>query len=158
MVFFLSCLLAFLLACLLAFFFFFCFFEPYLEHMEVPRLWVELQLKLPACTTATLMWDPSHVCSLHHSSRQRQILNPLSQAKLRIKPATSWFLVGFVNHWATTGTPLVVVLICISLIISDVEHFSCACWPSVHFPWKNVYSGLWPIFPLGDWLFCCWVV
>ena len=22
-----------------------------------------------------------------------------------IKPATSWWLVGFVNHWATTGTP-----------------------------------------------------
>ena len=22
-----------------------------------------------------------------------------------IKPATSWILVGFVNHWATTGTP-----------------------------------------------------
>ena len=22
-----------------------------------------------------------------------------------IEPATSWFLIGFVNHWATTGTP-----------------------------------------------------
>jgi len=22
-----------------------------------------------------------------------------------IKPTTSWFLVGFINHWATTGTP-----------------------------------------------------
>uniref|UniRef100_A0A8D0PTH7 Uncharacterized protein n=1 Tax=Sus scrofa TaxID=9823 RepID=A0A8D0PTH7_PIG len=35
---------------------------------------------------------------------------------------------------------LIVVLICISLIIRDVEHFSCACWPSVYLPWKNVYS------------------
>ena len=26
-------------------------------------------------------------------------------ARPGIKPATSWFLVGFVNHWATTGTP-----------------------------------------------------
>jgi len=25
-----------------------------------------------------------------------------------IEPATSWFLVGFANHWATTGTPLFV--------------------------------------------------
>ena len=23
-----------------------------------------------------------------------------------IEPTTSWFLVGFVNHWATTGTPV----------------------------------------------------
>ena len=26
-------------------------------------------------------------------------------ARPGIEPATSWFLVGFVNHWATTGTP-----------------------------------------------------
>ena len=25
--------------------------------------------------------DPSHVCNLHHSSRQRRILNPLSKAR-----------------------------------------------------------------------------
>ena len=28
-----------------------------------------------------------------------------------IKPATSWFLVGFVNHWATMGTPSDVFLL-----------------------------------------------
>uniref|UniRef100_A0A8D1LVK0 Uncharacterized protein n=1 Tax=Sus scrofa TaxID=9823 RepID=A0A8D1LVK0_PIG len=44
---------------------------------------------------------------------------------------------------------LMVVLIFISLIIRDVEHFSCACWPSVYLPWRNVYSGVLPIFPLG---------
>jgi len=27
-------------------------------------------------------------------------------ARPGIEPSTSWFLVGFVNHWATTGTPL----------------------------------------------------
>ena len=26
------------------------------------------------------------------------------------EPATSWFLVGFVNHWATMGTPIIAVL------------------------------------------------
>ena len=36
--------------------------------------------KLLAYTTATATWDLSHVCDLHHGSRQRQILNPLSEA------------------------------------------------------------------------------
>ena len=47
--------------------------------MEVPRLGVESELQLPAYTTATR--DPSHVCDLHHSSRQRRILNPLNEAR-----------------------------------------------------------------------------
>ena len=29
----------------------------------------------------TAMWDPSHVCDLHHSSWQPWILNPLSDAR-----------------------------------------------------------------------------
>ena len=49
--------------------------------MEVPRLGVELELQLPASTTATATWDLSRVYSLYHSSLQRQILNPLSEAK-----------------------------------------------------------------------------
>ena len=31
------------------------------------------------------MPDPSHVCDLHHSSRQRWILNPLSEARDRAR-------------------------------------------------------------------------
>ena len=50
---------------------------------------------------------------------------------------------------------LVVVLICISLIISDVEHFFMCLLAICTSPWKNVYSGLLPIFKLGCWLFCC---
>ena len=30
-------------------------------------------------------WDPSHVYNLHHSSRQRCILNPLSKARDRTR-------------------------------------------------------------------------
>uniref|UniRef100_A0A8D0PUE9 Uncharacterized protein n=1 Tax=Sus scrofa TaxID=9823 RepID=A0A8D0PUE9_PIG len=41
---------------------------------------------------------------------------------------------------------LVAVLICISLISGMLSIFSCACWPSVHLSWKNVYSGLLPTF------------
>ena len=38
-------------------------------------------LQLLAYATATTMQDPSHVCDLHHSSRQRRILSPLSEAR-----------------------------------------------------------------------------
>lgn len=63
--------------------FWFCFFVflgPHLWHMELPRLGMESELQLPAGTTATATLDPSRVCGLHHSSRQYQILNPLSEA------------------------------------------------------------------------------
>ena len=46
--------------------------------------------------TATAMWDPSRVCDLHHSSRQRWILNPLSKAT--DGPTSSWIPFGFINH------------------------------------------------------------
>ena len=49
--------------------------------MEVSRLGVELELQLPAYTTAIAMPDPSRVCDLHHSSQQCWILNPLSRAR-----------------------------------------------------------------------------
>ena len=62
--------------------------------MEVPKLGVELELQLPADTTAVAMLDLSCVFDLHHSSWQHRILNPLSEA--RDEPATSWLLVGFI--------------------------------------------------------------
>ena len=51
--------------------------------MEVPRLGVELELQLQVYTTATAISDPSHVFDLYHSSRQRWILNPPSEARDR---------------------------------------------------------------------------
>ena len=62
-------------------FFFFSFYGHSYGTWKVPQLVVEWELPLPAYTTATATWDPSHVCSIHHSSWQRQILNPLSEAK-----------------------------------------------------------------------------
>ena len=49
--------------------------------MEVPRLGVESELQLSACTTATAMPDPSLYCELYHSPCQCRILNPLSEAR-----------------------------------------------------------------------------
>ena len=59
----------------------FCLFGPHPQHMEVLRLGVKSELQLPAYTPATATWDPSCVCDLQHSSQQRQILNPLSEAR-----------------------------------------------------------------------------
>ena len=50
--------------------------------MEVPRLGVKLELQLLAYTIATAMQNLSHICDLHHSLQQHQILNPLSEAKI----------------------------------------------------------------------------
>ena len=59
----------------------FCFLGPCLQHMEVPRLGVGLELQLPTYATATAMQDLSCICDLYYSLWQRQILNPLSEAR-----------------------------------------------------------------------------
>jgi len=64
-------------------FFFSIFLELHSQHMEVPRLGVELELQLPANATASATQDPSHVSNLHHSLQQRWILNPLNKARDR---------------------------------------------------------------------------
>ena len=51
---------------------------------------------------------------------------------------------------------LTMVLICISLIISDLNIFSCACWPSIYLLWRNVYFL--PHFWLGFLFLQYWVV
>ena len=83
--------------------FIYCFLGPHPRHMEVPRLVIQLELQLPACTTATATQDPSQVYDLHHSSWQRQILNPLSEAR-----GQTWnLMVPNRIHFrcATPGTP-----------------------------------------------------
>ena len=95
----------FFLFCFLFLFVFlvFCPFRAHPQHMEVPRLGVESEVFLPAYTTATAMPDPSHICDLHCSPWQRQILNPLSKARDRtcilMVPSRVCF------HCSMTGTP-----------------------------------------------------
>ena len=50
------------------------------------------------------------------------------------------------NHSKNCELYFIVVLICISFIISDAGHFSYTCWPLLHVLWKNVYSIPLPIF------------
>ena len=83
---------------------FFFFLGLHLRHIEIPRLGVKLELQLLASTTATAMPDPSSVCTLHHSSQQRRILNPLSEARDQIRALMVARQVRF--GCATTGTPI----------------------------------------------------
>ena len=53
---------------------------------------------------------------------------------------------------------LVVVLICISLTMSELSTFSCVCWLSVCLLWRNVCVCLFPTFWLGCSFFWYWVV
>ena len=73
--------------------------------MEVPRLGVKSELHLPATATATATatQELNLVVDLHHSSRQRRIVNPLSKARDR----TYNLMVPSWIHFrcATTGTP-----------------------------------------------------
>ena len=67
--------------------------------MKIPRLRVESELQLLAYATATAMWDPSCLFTPHgNAGSLTHWVRPGS------KPTSSWILVGFVNHWATTGT------------------------------------------------------
>ena len=72
--------------------------------MEVPRLGVQLELQPPAYATTTAMPDLSHIYDLHHSSQQRWIFNPLSEARDRTSNliVPSW--IRF--RCTTTGTPI----------------------------------------------------
>ena len=55
---------------------------PHLQHMEIPRWGVKLELL--ACATATATPDLSCICNLCHSLWQHWILNPLNKARDRI--------------------------------------------------------------------------
>ena len=68
--------------------------------MEVPRLGVELELQLPAYTTATAMRDPSQVYDLHHSGNAGS-LNPC--VRPRIELASSQILYLVLNPLSHSG-------------------------------------------------------
>ena len=85
----------------ISFFFFFFFLGLHLWHIEVPRLRVKSELQLLAYITDPATWDPSHVCNLHHSSRQ----HPPSEARDRVPILMDTSLICFCC--TTTGTPCI---------------------------------------------------
>ena len=98
------------ISCSISQFYFFFFWSlssvflgPHPLHMEVPRLGVQLELQLPAYTTAPATPDPSRVCDLHHSSQHHQILKPLSEAREWSHNLTGPSWICF--RCATPGTP-----------------------------------------------------
>ena len=79
-------------------FLFFCLFRAAFVACgsSQARCWIGATATLTAYTTATAMQDPSHICDLHHSSRQCRILNPLNKSS-GIEPTSSWMVVRFVT-------------------------------------------------------------
>ena len=94
---------------------FVCFLGLHLQHIEVPRLGVEPELQLPTYLTATAMPDLRHICELCHSSRQHQILNPLSEAKDQTCILTDTSQIRFC--WAITGTPQIAIFVCVCVCV-----------------------------------------
>ena len=78
-----------------------------MQHMEISRLAVEWELQLPDYTTATAMPDLSHICDLHHSSWQHQILNPL--IKLRDQTHNLMVPSQIRFHCTSMGTPVFLI-------------------------------------------------
>ena len=76
------------------------------------------------------MQDLSRVCNLHHSLHSNA--SSLAHwARPGIETATSWFLVGFVNHWATSGTRIHSLIVLNELSLSIGWNFLFPrnkCW------------------------------
>ena len=97
----------FLFNCVILFFFFFFFlllvFRAAGSTQGSSQAGVKLELQQTAYTTVTAMLDPIHICSLHHSSRQHQILNPLNKARAQTRILMDTSQVCYC--WGTMGTP-----------------------------------------------------
>ena len=99
-------------------FFFSCILEPYLKHMEVPWLGVELELQLPA----TAVQDPSCVCDLYCSSQQCWIPDPLSKARDQTHILMDTSRIHL--HCTTVGTPYPLQFWCLFFFLPNCYRIS----------------------------------
>ena len=74
---------------------------PYLWHMEILRLGVEIALQLPAYTTTRAMWDLSCTCNLHHSLWHTRTLT--HWVRPGIKPVSSQIAGRVLNPMSHNG-------------------------------------------------------
>ena len=106
---------------LYAFFFSFWFFFS-MQHMEIPGL-DQIRAAAAATATAIAMQDPTLVCDLHHSSQhsQRQILNPLSEARDQTHILMDTSRVRYC--WIAMGIPLMPSISTFSIKILKLWQF-----------------------------------
>ena len=87
-------------------FFAFCFvllLGLYLQHVNVPRLGVELELRLQP--TLQPQQHKIQATSMTYTTAHDNAGSLSHWAKPGIEPASSWILAGFITCWATAGIP-----------------------------------------------------
>ena len=81
----------------------FVFLGPHLWHMEVPRLGSNRSYSCRPTPQPQQHGIPAVFVT--YTTAHGNVRSLTHWARAGIEPATLWFLVGFVNHCATTGSP-----------------------------------------------------
>ena len=114
------------------FFFFFCLFVflgPHWWHMEFPRLggWISCsRWPMPEPEQLGILAESVTYTTAHGNARSLT-----HWVRPGIEPVSSWMLVGFVNHWATTRAPAFLFYVFLCLFQNFFEH--SRSWFPIHF-------------------------
>ena len=100
-----------------------CFMGPHprhMQHMEVPRLGVKLELQLPTYTTDTVS-EPCLQPIPQHTTAHSNARSLTHWVRSGIEPTTSWFLVRFVS--AVPRSELLYFIFKCSPVVSRISFF-----------------------------------
>lgn len=89
-------------------------------------------------------------CTILHSERQC-----MRAQFLHILTNTCYFVFSILGMLVCVKWYHIMVLICIFSWLMMLRSFSCAYWPFIYLPWRNVYRDPLPILKL-DYLFLLW--
>lgn len=93
--------------------------------------------------------------SLHSHSRVQEI----DSFQLHSFQYLLYFVFLIIANLTGVRQNFIIILICISVVISDVEHISYTYWPFLFLLWRNVYVDLFRICKLHSFLrFGCLVL